>query len=183
MNDVFARRFLAEHPTDLAFFGAHPGHDLVAEKVKEVGLAIVMGHDGGGTLRAASDGPPWADADQFARMFAGARVWVYACDSCSRTQDDLGSFGARAVAQGVRIFVGHTSPITAPPPFDSIPQLRDATYRALARGFRRFLLGSDSATEIRNHALGARGRGTALVSLSIEDALRSLRVLRADIRG
>lgn len=183
MNDIFARKFLAQHPTDLAFFEEHPDHDLVAARVQETGLAIVMGHDGGGFLRAARDGRPWADADQFARIFNGARVWAYACDTCTKMhEDDLVSFGERALALGVRVFVGHTSPITAPPPFESMPRLREDTYLALARGFRRFLLGSDNATEIRNHALKSSGRGTSIVALSIEDAFRSLRVLRSSDR-
>lgn len=147
----------------------------------ETELAIVMGHDGGGSLRAASAGPSWADTTQFARLFRGARVWAYACDTRAATlEDDLSSFGRMALAGGVRVFAGHASPITAPPPFASLPQLRETTYLAPARGFRCFLQGCDCTAEIRNRALRSRDPRIALIALSIQDAFESLRVLRSE---
>jgi hypothetical protein len=97
-NDEFARWFASEHVPVRAFHEEQPDHRCVKAAVQEAKTAIVMGHDGGGSLRARSAGPPWATAAEFAAMF-------------------------------------------------------------------------------RNHALRDRGRATALVARSIEDAFETLRIL------
>lgn len=177
-NQAFAEHFAAAHPPARFFAAAHPAHAEVQAAVRECGLALVMGHDGGGSLRAASRGAPWATPEEFAALFRGARVWVYACDTRGQTQeDDLDSFGRVALAGGVRVFAGHASPITAPPPFATMPHLRDELYRGLARAFRCFLHGSNSAEEIRRAGLRSRSpRSLALTALGLSDALASLRV-------
>ena len=177
-NDQFARWFAERHVPVRAFHEEHPDHTSVQGAVEDAGTAIVMGHDGGGSLRARAAGPPWATAEDFATMFSGARVWAFACSTRSaQLEDDLDSFGRKVRGGGVAVFAGHASDITAPPLFDSLPLLRDQTYGALARGFRKFLQGSNSAKEIRNHALRSSGRGTALVARSIEDTFQTLRIL------
>jgi len=177
-NDEFARWFAGEHVPVRAFHEERPDHSCIKAAVQDTRTAIVMGHDGGGSLRARAAGPPWATADEFADMFYGARVWAFACSTrSSQLEEDLASFGRQARAGGVAVFAGHASAITATPPLAAFPGLKRRTYEALARGFRMFLQGSNSANDIRNHALRDRGRPTALVALSIEEAFQTLRVL------
>ncbi len=177
-NDAFARWFAASHPPVAAFHSAHPPHADVAAALHETPIALVLGHDGGGSVRGAAKGAPWADPTAFAAMFSGARVWVYACDTRGRAlEDDLVSFGQRGHAGGVNVFAGHCSPITAVPGFPSLPFLRDAVYGSLARAFRAFILGENRAEELRRAALKAGGRATALAAHPIERDMQSLRVL------
>lgn len=177
MNDAFAQHFAKAFPPAVFFSEEHPDHDRVAESVRAWGQAVVMGHDGAGSLRAHGQGPPWTDARGFASMFRGARVWAYACDTRGASlETDLDSFGRQAVELGVRVFAGHAAPITAPPPFATMPTLRDEVYRALGRGFRCFLQGSNNADEIRLAALRNRSAKNALIAYPIQDALASLRV-------
>jgi hypothetical protein len=180
MNDEFARWFKKDHPPACAFHDEHPSHDEVAAQVQAASAALVMSHDGNGTLRAVSRGRAWATGAEFGRMFSGKRVWVYACDTRSEHPDlDLASFGRAARAHGVAVFAGHVSPITAPPTYDGMVRgLREHTYRMLARAFRHFLLGSNDADEIRLHARRSRARSNLLGALGIEDALDSLVILK-----
>ncbi len=73
-NDEFARWFEASHSPAAAFHGEHPDHEAVAAAVRVTPTALVLGHDGGGSLRGASSGSPWVNPTEFARIFAGARV-------------------------------------------------------------------------------------------------------------
>ena len=180
-NDEFARWFADAHPPSAAFHAAHPDHDAVAAALKKAPHALVFGHDGGGSLRGHAEGPAWVEPDGFARIFTGARVWVSACSPRSPSlEEDLQSFGRVAHAGGVAVFAGHASPITAVSPFTKMPELRKSVRSALARGFRAFLQGQNNAEELRRAVLGGAvaGRGTALAALSIENDMRSLRVLR-----
>lgn len=179
-NDEFTRWFEESHAPAATFHDPHPDHDAVTEAVRETPIALVFGHDGGGSLRGASSGAPWVDPVQFAQIFAGARVWVYACDTRAQTQeDDLDSFGRQARAGGVAVFAGHCTSITAVPPFTSLPGLRSSVYKALARAFRAFIQGQNSPAELRRAALkgAVGGRGAVLSALPIERDLASLRVL------
>lgn len=179
-NDEFARWFAAAHPPVAAFHGEHPDLDEVATHVRETRLALVFGHDGGGSLRGAAKGAAWVDPPTFSRIFAGARVWVYACETRSRSLDeDLESFGKIAFANGVRVFAGHASPVSATPPFTSLPALKRSAHSALARGFRAFLQGENNAAALRRAVLGgaAVGRGAVLGALRIDQDIESLRVL------
>jgi hypothetical protein len=179
-NDDFARWFEQTHTPAAGFHSEHPDHEEVARAVRGAPIAIVFGHDGDGSVRGASNGPPWADPAQFARMFAGARVWVYACQTRGqKLGDDLDSFGRQARAGGVAVFAGHCTSITAVPPFTSMPDLRASVYQALARAFRAFIQGVNNAGELRRAALkgAVHGRGTVLSALPIEQAMMSLRVL------
>ncbi len=177
-NDAFARWFAGSHAPAAAFHAEHPEHADVAAAVRATPNALVLGHDGDGSVRGAARGAPWAEPEAFAEMFAGARVWVYACDTRGATLEaDLFSFGKRAHERGVGVFAGHSSPITAVPGFPSIPYLRDAVYEALARAFRAFIQGENSAEALRRAALKSRGRATALAANPIERDMRNLRVL------
>lgn len=179
-NDDFARWFEHAHAPAAAFHGEHPDHEEVARAVQRTPIALVFGHDGDGSVRGAANGRPWADPAQFARIFAGARVWVYACETRGQKLDrDLDSFGNQARAGGVAVFAGHCTKITAVPPFTSMPDLRASVYQALARAFRAFIQGVNNAGELQRAALrgAVRGRGTALSALPIERDMKSLRVL------
>lgn len=177
-NDDFARWFETEHPPAAAFHGEHPDHDAVAAAVRKAPIALVFGHDGGGLLRGAIGGPRWADPAEFARMFVGARVWVYACETRARKlEEDLESFGRQAHTGGVNLFAGYCSAITAVPLLE--PGVRDSVYRALGRTFRAFIQGESRAGELRRVAkIGTvGGRSTALTAMIIERDMASLRVL------
>lgn len=179
-NDEFARWFAKDHPPAAAFHGEHPDHALVAAAVQEARTALVFGHDGGGSLRGAAKGPAWLGPDEFARIFVGARVWVYACETRAKAlEEDLASFGKQARSGGVAVFAGHCTPITAVPPFTTLPLLRDSCYQALARAFRAFLQGENNADALRRAALKGAvfGRGTVLAASPIERDMASLRVL------
>lgn len=179
-NDDFARWFAQSHVPARAFHGEHPDHDAVAAAVRTTPIALVFGHDGGGSLRGAASGPPWVDPDEFARIFSGARVWVYACDTRAQTlEDDLVSFGRQARCSGVGVFAGHCTAITAVPPFTSLPDLRISVRQALARAFRAFIQGQNNADELRRAALkgAVGGRATVLSAGPIERDMASLRVL------
>ena len=54
----------------------------------------------------------WASARELGTMFNGRRLYAYACD----TAGGFETLGARAVAAGVRVFVGHDCAIEAPLP-------------------------------------------------------------------
>lgn len=179
-NDDFARWFEESHPPSASFHAEHPSHDEVAAALRSTPCALVFGHDGGGSLRGSGTGAPWVDPQTFARIFAGARVWVYACSTRSKELDeDLVSFGRLARQGGVTVFAGHASPITAIPPFSSMPAMRGPVYQGLARGFRAFLQGENSAEALRHKVLAgaAIGRGVALAALQIERDIQALRVL------
>ena len=179
-NDAFARWFEESHRPKASFHDEHPEREAVAAAVRETRLALVFGHDGGGSLRGAKGGPPWVDASEFARIFAGARVWVYACDTRAKAQeDDLLSFGRQARDGGVAVFAGHCTSITAVPPCSTMPSLREPVYQAFARAFRAFLQGQNNAEEIRRAALKGTvvGRSTVLAALPVERDMKSLRVL------
>jgi hypothetical protein len=179
-NDVFAGWFEALHPPAATFHAEHPDHDAVAAAVRATPLALVFGHDGGGSVRGAALGPSWAEPAQFARIFAGARVWVYACKTRGEgLEDDLESFGRRARDGGVAVFAGHATAITAVPPFTTFPEMRTRVYAALARAFRAFLRGENSAGELRRAALGGAesGRQTLLAAPGVKRDMQSLRVL------
>lgn len=180
-NDDFARSFAESHPPIRAFHGESPAHEEVAAAVREAKTALVLGHDGGGSIRGASQGAPWIIPSEFAKVFYDARVWVYACDTRGPTQErDLESFGKIAFEGGVRVFAGHASPITAVPPFALFPDLRKRTHEALARVFRAFIQGEDNANTLRHIALAGTvgGRATAFSALPIKNDMAALRVLK-----
>jgi hypothetical protein len=145
--------------------------------VRTTRVAIVFGHDGGGSIRASRTGDPWADPQQFATIFADARVWVYACDTCpAALRAAVDSFGGQACALGVRVFVGHCTDVAAPPDTPTWPSVREQARRALGRALRAFIRGENDVEELRYAALRARGRD-ALAAHFIEGAMSGLRVL------
>jgi hypothetical protein len=179
-NDEFARWFAKEHPPLLAFHGESPLHEDVAAGVRETKTALVLAHDGGGSIRGASQGDAWITPQQFAHVFHDARVWVYACDTRGPTlEQDLESFGRIAFESGVRVFAGHASPITAVMPFNLWPDFRTRTYQALARAFRAFIQGENSATVLQQIAKKGTvgGRATVVSALPIQRDFETLRVL------
>lgn len=180
-NDEFARWFASQHPPARAFHAEFPDKNDVATAIQETKTALVLGHDGGGSLRGASKGSAWIKPEEFAHVFRDARVWVYACDTRGPTlEQDLESFGKIAFEGGVRVFAGHASPITAVMPFRLMPDLRQRWYNALSRAFRAFIQGEDNANELRQVALKATasGREAVFAALPIERDMNTLRVLK-----
>lgn len=179
-NDEFARTFASTNPPTHEFHGEFPSHEAVAAAVRETKTALVLGHDGGGSIRGASQGNAWITPEVFAKVFQDARVWVYACDTRGPTlEQDLESFGRIAFEGGVRVFAGHASPITAVMPFNLWPEYRIGTHAALSRAFRAFILGENNQIALRQKALVGTvgGRSTVTSALPIQRAMESLRVL------
>lgn len=180
-NDEFARWFASSNPPTRAFHAEHPSHDEVALAVREAKNALILGHDGGGSLRGAAKGDAWIKPEQFGHVFQGARVWVWACDTRGATLEaDLDSFGRAAFEGGVQVFAGHASPIAAVPTYFGMPALHNLIYQSLDRAFRAFLQGEDRADELRRIALAASvgGRATAFGALPIKKDMDALRVLK-----
>ncbi|MBK8255363.1 MAG: hypothetical protein IPK82_22230 [Polyangiaceae bacterium] len=179
-NDLFAQWFAKTHPPHAAFHEEHPNHNAVADAVRQAGNALVFGHDGVGSVRGKSLGEPWVDPQTFGQIFSGSRVWVYACDTRSKNlEEDLTSFGRVASGAGVQVFAGFAAPVTAVPPFSTLEALRTPIYQALARGFRAFISGENSAENLKKAVLrgAATGRGAVLAASQIERDIQTLRVL------
>ncbi len=177
--DRFARWFAERRRPATAFHEPSPAHASVKDAVLKTRAAIVFAHDGGGSVRAVRGGARWADAREFAAVFHGARVWVYACDTRSaELEADLTSFGRVAHGEGVRVFAGHCSDVRLPwlPTWHNT---MEAMYQGLHRAFTAFLEGEDDAQALRGAALGGVPRGTAAVFASpfVERAMQTLRVL------
>lgn len=180
LNDCFALEFEKAFPPAIAFHEPLPDHDEVSAAVRAVPNALVFGHDGGGSLRGASTGAPWVTPEQFAEIFADARVWVYACDTrAKKLEDDLESFGRKAHDLGVGVFAGHCAAITAVPLFQTLPETRKTVRDALGRAFRAFLTGENNAGELRRVALrkSGGGRKEMFAPRTVEEVMESLRVL------
>ena len=176
--DEFARWFEREFPPAASFHEAVPDHNTVADAVRETPQALVFGHDGGGSLRAAAQGEPWADADQFARVFANAWVWVCACNTRGlKLVDDLESFGRRAHQAGVKVFAGHCAATGLAPTGGGLSDPHNYHRNGLAKAFRAFLKGECRRGELGRLALAGRGRGPAFGALWLEQDMKSLRVL------
>lgn len=179
LTDAFAKMFAVRYPPAVAFHEQHPDHDEVAAAIHDTPAALVFGHDGGGSLRGASNGRRWTNPEEFAQIFQDARVWTFACDTRSpRLEEDLDSFGRLASENGVVVFAGHCAPIPAVPAFHAFPELRNNVHNALDRVFRAFLEGENNAGELRRIALANSGRGRSLLRAAnpIEEIMRSLRV-------
>jgi hypothetical protein len=151
----------------------------VSDAVRATQNALVFAHDGDGSIRAVRGGAPWADAQAFAGIFQGARVWVYACDTRSDAlEEDLASFGRVAHAAGVRVFAGHCGPVTVPF-LPALPNNMESVYQGLRGAFVAFLEGEDDVAALRDAALAdvPLGRAAVFVSPWLEQALKTLRVL------
>ncbi|MEX1366950.1 MAG: hypothetical protein AB1Z98_27735 [Nannocystaceae bacterium] len=102
----------AERPASTRFQGPDPRHDDVAEclaRAPSSASAVCVSHGGPAGLGPDRE-QVWADASDLGRLFRDRRVYAYACDSAGSIE----SLGARAVEEGVAVFVGHEGPITAP---------------------------------------------------------------------
>ena len=176
-TDKFARWFAADHPPVDVFHEEVPDHDQVASAVRKTPCALVFGHDGGGSLRAAANGKKWVDPIRFSEIFAGARVWVYACNTrASKLAEDLESFGRLAQQHGVRVFAGHCSAVGAPLEPGGLVDSQGYARRGLARAFRAFLRGEDNARELQYIALGGGGRSAVFGAYFLEQDMKSLRI-------
>jgi hypothetical protein len=119
----------------------------------------------------------WADARQFAAMFAGARVYVFACSTLAETETETpGSFGREAVALGVAAYAGHHKPVHAP---GDVGLHDRQMQRAIERVVRTFLAGCDDAGQLRMEARRALSRG-ARAPLKVTSATMNDARLRLD---
>lgn len=179
-----ARSFAQANPPQGDILAPCPSHESVKQSVNG-GNALVTGHNGGGNLRAASRGQPWANAAQFAGMFQGARVYVYACETLgSGGQESLASFGHEALLAGVARFAGHCVVV----PTDNQASGLDGVVHAL---WRAFLEGEDDQEKLRGIGWRAfRSRqmhrpfqggttGGVLLAGALSAAIHGLRVLPA----
>lgn len=178
--DEFARWFADRRAPSAAFHEESPPHAEVREAASKTPNALVFAHDGGGSIRAVEGGPPWADAQTFASMFQGARVWVYACDTRSDVLEaDLAMFGRLAQKAGVRVLAGHCGRVKLPFLLPGFPVIHEDLYQALHRAFVAFLEGEDDVAALRGAALAGvpLGRTAAVVSPWLQQAMNTLRVL------
>ena len=112
--DEFASWLEAAHPPTIVFREASPSHAAVKSAAAGPHRAVVFGHNGshGGvsSLRAKATGASWATAPELGKLFPGARVYAYACETMGRgDKTDPESLGFAAKAAGVAAFAGHTS--------------------------------------------------------------------------
>ncbi|MEO7328645.1 MAG: hypothetical protein ABI193_08720 [Minicystis sp.] len=165
-SDAFARWYAEQHPPAERFHGDSPEHAAVAAALValEAQRGFVLGH-GGPTLRALPGPGPldffqhvavWADPAQFAAMFKGARVYVYACSTLAAGEAE--SFGRVAVDLGIVAYAGHFQPVHAPDVGDI--GLHDVRLRrAIARVVKLFLEGCDDVERLLVEARSAISRG------------------------
>ncbi|MBN2495902.1 MAG: hypothetical protein JXR96_15025 [Deltaproteobacteria bacterium] len=152
--DDFALRFEKRRPPSESFHEPAPNLDDVSAEVAKARQALVFGHDGGGSLRAFAEGPPWATAEQFGKAFAGSRVYAFACKTMGThltDDDDVTAFGHAATRSGVSVFAGHCSWATASME-DSPADLAVAVWNALADVICAFLDGENDAGRLRLRA-------------------------------
>lgn len=177
-----ARDFASQFPPHSDILTPHPSFESVARAVNQ-GNALVTGHNGRGNLRTTSQGPAWADAQQFASIFQGARVYVYACNTLGEGgQESLSSFGHQAIQAGVARFAGHCVVV----PTDNQSSEIDEVIHAL---WRAFLEGEDSQDKLRGVGLRAFRagqmhrpitggvKGFGLLAKALSAAINGLRVL------
>jgi hypothetical protein len=165
-SNAFALWYAERHEPSHSFHHASPGHDEIAAAVVALDprRGFVLGH-GGDTLRSGPGPDPlnpfrvvvvWADAAQFAAMFAGARVYVFACSTVAEAAD-VDSFGRAVVARGVAAYAGHFKPVQAPDVADV--GLHDAQLRrAIERVVKMFLEGCDDVAQLLVEARRAISR-------------------------
>jgi len=95
------------------FQDEQPPHDEVTSTLSStpVRTAVCVSHGsprGLGSTRQHI----WADAHRLGATFVEGRLYAYACS----TAGDIESLGAKAVASGVSVFVGHDGVVHAPRP-------------------------------------------------------------------
>lgn len=173
-----------------------PDVDRIEQSMAEVDAAVLFGHDGGGTLRAFSESERiWADALALGRIFGGARIYIYACDSFQPCGDSLAEL---AVNHGVRLVVGHDAPIGTPDPLQGYTQEQLAIVQDAALAMMVAFLGGET-DERRLRGIGLRARlvheqrslldigpdGNAFFSNSLVlfGVHKSLRVVDSEQRG
>ena len=176
-SDEFAVYFEKNNPAYDSFHEENPDHDQVKKRVEVAKVALVFGHNGGGSIRAFSDGRPWAEPKQFVDMFKGSRVWVYACRTRGKKLgEDIHSFGREVFEGGVSVFVGYCSVVAAPLAIGKIDP-SGMVREGLARAFRAFLQGENSADNLRKKALSGRGRSALIAAPWLDRDMKNLRDL------
>ncbi|MCU0656512.1 MAG: hypothetical protein MUF64_15060 [Polyangiaceae bacterium] len=129
-----ARAFAKRFPPQSDILSPQPSFDEVHRTVNE-GNALLTGHNGSGNLRTTSQGVAWANASQFASMFQGSRVYVYACNTLGEGGlESLSSFGQEAVQQGVSCFAGHCVVVPTDNQSSQIDQVLHALWQAFLEG-------------------------------------------------
>ena len=137
-----AATFEAKRPAEHTITDVSPAHEDVRREATGRDSLVVC-HNGSGSLRAVISGEPWCTANQFADMFQGCRVYVYACDTLGQKGlESLSSFGHSAVQQGVRRFAGHCCSV----PVGNLSSGIDAVLHAM---WDAFLSGSNDTQSIQ----------------------------------
>jgi hypothetical protein len=99
----------------------------------------------------------WIDADEFAKVFHGARVYVYACSTIDHNSSSIPSgFGPYVVSKGVRVFVGHRKDVFG-------TQIGNAVEKIVHALWLAFLKGEDNTGALRikgQQGWRRRGRGS-----------------------
>lgn len=155
-SDAFAHWYAEKHPPATRFHGESPEHSSISAAVQVLNprRGFVLAH-GGDTLRSGPGPDPlkpfqiivvWADAAQFAEMFKGARVYVFACSTLAEMAE-ADSFGREVVRLGVAAYAGHFRPVQAPE-VKGVGLHDTQLRRAIARVVRTFLDGCNDADQL-----------------------------------
>jgi len=153
--DGFARWLAQQSPgPHAAFHLPSPAHEDVAHGVERTGRAVVCGHDGlhdgAHSLRSAATGPPWATAAQIGRIFHGARLYAYACNTMGKDgQVDLDALGHEAHRLGVAAFAGHAVFFDGGWEQNVLAENVEPVRAAVASVIHAFLEGEDDASKLK----------------------------------
>ena len=143
----FAGWFCGERQPVRFFEADTPAHDEIEQALVQTGArpcGVVFGHGNASGVSARRNGWLWCDRGQFAGLFKGARVYVFACETLAGAD----AFGAAVVASGVSVFVGHAGEIHAPHPDWSDREWR-LYCAALTETLRAFIDGCDDQAALR----------------------------------
>jgi hypothetical protein len=176
-----AREFAKKFPPHGSILTPQPTSGEVKQTVNR-GNALVTGHNGRGNLRTTSQGSAWADAQQFAGMFQGARVYVYACNTLGEGGlESLSSFGHQAIQAGVMRFAGHCVVVPTENQSSGIDAVLHALWRAFLEGEDRQDrlqdLGKQAFRAEQMHRPSAGGTRGLLLAGALSAAIHGLRVL------
>ena len=121
--------------------------------------AVLLAHGGSAGLGPTTS-EVWADAAALGETFRNPRVYAFACE----TVGGANSLGARSVAAGIRVFVGHDKPITAPVPKEA----RGALSEVATAIVEAFLNGEDDTKRLRDIAYDAHEAVSEGVALDVQ---------------
>jgi hypothetical protein len=153
--DLFAQWLAGTPPLPhAAFHDPAVAHEDVARGVEQTGRAVICSHngfhDGVHSLRSQATGAPWATAEQIARVFLGARLYAYACETMGRAgKVYLDALGHEAHRLGVAAFAGHAVFFDGGWDQNVLAENVESVRAAVAKVIHAFLDGEDDANKLK----------------------------------